>query len=66
VFRSATPGPSVSFFKKFNGVDDASSALNISKKNDASPTLTQNPVIVVAGKTWFVMFSPKNSIFNQF
>jgi hypothetical protein len=53
------------FFYKFNGADDASSALNI-LKNDALPTSTQNPVIVVAEKTWFVIFSPKNPIFNPF
>jgi hypothetical protein len=38
----------------------------LSEKNNASLASTQNPVIVVAGKTWSVIFSPKNLIFNPF
>jgi hypothetical protein len=47
-------------------VDNASSAPNISKKNDASLASTQNSATVVAGKTGFNILSPKNLIFNLF
>ena len=59
-------GPSAGLFFKFNGVDDASSAPNISKNNDASLASTQNSATVVAGKTRFNILSPKNLIFNLF
>ena len=62
-------GPSAGLFfkKKYNGVDDASSTPNISKKkNDASLVSTQNSATVVARKTGSNIVSPKNLIFNSF